>query len=207
MTTSPHTESPPPQKRSPLTVALTVVVSILLALYPFGIYFGLQVLSPRWLGVGLFLLFCLRLLTLRAQISSQKVWEFLPLFLGVVLTSLIVIFLDDPLFLRFNPALINLNFLVVFGHTLWRPPSMIERFARLVEPDLPPSGIRYTRHVTMVWCLFFATNGSIALWTAFQSIEIWTFYNGLLSYILIGILGGVEYIVRQWHKAHREEQP
>ena len=74
---------------------------------------------------------------------------------------------------------------------------MIERFARIQEPDLDHEGVIYTRKVTIAWCLFFLSNGLIALYTVFySSIEIWTLYNGFVSYILMGLFFAVEYLIR-----------
>ena len=87
--------------------------------------------------------------------------------------------------------------LAVFASSLWQPQTIIERLARLQEPELPQSGIDYTRKVTKVWCLFFVINGSIALYTCFQPLEIWTLYNGLLSYVFAGLLFAGEWVVRQ----------
>jgi len=75
---------------------------------------------------------------------------------------------------------------------------MIERFARVLDPDLPESGVRYTRKVTIVWIGFFALNGAIALWTVLQpGWAAWTLYNGFLSYVAAGLLFVGEYFVRQ----------
>jgi uncharacterized membrane protein len=75
---------------------------------------------------------------------------------------------------------------------------MIERFARLSEPELSPAGVRYTRHVTQVWCAFFVVNGAIAAYTAaFASREAWALYNGLIAYVLMGVLFGGERLVRR----------
>ena len=69
--------------------------------------------------------------------------------------------------------------LLLFGLSLLYPPSMAERFARLREPDLPPAGVRYTRQLTQIWCVFFVANGAAAIVTAFYaSREIWAWYNG-----------------------------
>jgi uncharacterized membrane protein len=81
---------------------------------------------------------------------------------------------------------------------------MVERMARLTEPDLPPEAIGYTRKVTQVWCGFFVINGSIALGTAiWASPEVWTLYNGVIAYVLMGLLFGGEYLVRlRFKRAH-----
>lgn len=103
--------------------------------------------------------------------------------------------------LQFYPVLINLILLVVFGISLIRPPTMVERLARLREPNLPPAAIIYTRRVTQVWCGFFIVNASISfaiqLWA---SPATWSLYNGVISYLLIGLLFGGEYLVRLRYK-------
>jgi uncharacterized membrane protein len=105
---------------------------------------------------------------------------------------------DRSLAVRLYPVFMNAAMLSVFAVTLWQPPSMVERFARILDPDLPPSGVRYTYNVTIVWILFFAINGSVALWTVLQPGWVaWTLYNGLLSYIAAGVLFAGEYIVRR----------
>ncbi len=74
---------------------------------------------------------------------------------------------------------------------------MIERFARFHNKNLSSNAVKYTRKVTIIWCIFFVINGLIALYTAFYaSLEIWTLYNGLISYVLMGSLFVIEYIVR-----------
>src|SRR2546423_11913745 len=40
----------------------------------------------------------------------------------------------------------------LFRSSLFRPPTVVERLARLRNPELPAAGVRYTRQVTQVWC-------------------------------------------------------
>jgi uncharacterized membrane protein len=55
----------------------------------------------------------------------------------------------------------------------------------------------YCRRVTAAWCIFFVVNGMISLATAlWGSNEVWMLYNGVISYILIGTVFTVEYIIR-----------
>ena len=96
------------------------------------------------------------------------------------------------------PVLVTLSLLILFAVILFFKPSMIERLARMQEPDLSEHAVRYTRKVTIVWCIFFICNGSIAFYTAlFSSNEIWTLYNGLISYILMGVLFLSEFAYRK----------
>jgi len=99
--------------------------------------------------------------------------------------------------LKLYPVLVNLAFLIAFAWSLGTSQSMVERLARLTEPDLPPAGVAYTRTVTWVWCVFFVVNGAIALATALWASEaVWSIYNGVIAYVLMGLLFGIEYLVR-----------
>src|SRR3546814_12152489 len=79
--------------------------------------------------------------------------------------------------------------LVLFAGSLFSGLPVIERLARLQDPDLSPSGVRYTRQVTRVWVGFFIFNGSIATaLTLWSPLAWWTLYNGLIAYPLMGRL-------------------
>ncbi|AOA59293.1 COG4648 family protein [Acinetobacter larvae] len=100
--------------------------------------------------------------------------------------------------LKLYPVLMNIAALSIFAITLCKPPSMIERFARILQPDLPETGVIWTRQVTKVWCVFFLLNGAIAYYTVYWcSTQIWVLYNGLIAYLLMGILLLSEYILRR----------
>jgi uncharacterized membrane protein len=87
--------------------------------------------------------------------------------------------------------------LTAFAYSLAYPPSVVERIARMQEPDLPDAAIGYTRRVTQVWCVFFIFNGAVALATAlYATPAVWSLYNGVIAYGLMGTLFGIEYLVR-----------
>jgi uncharacterized membrane protein len=118
--------------------------------------------------------------------------------LGAVLGVAGIAAFDAELSVRLYPVFMNAAMFVSFAVTLVRPPSMIETFARILEPDLQPSEVAYTRKVTIVWMGFFALNGVIALFTVVVgSWTVWMVYNGLISYVAAGCLFLVEFLVRQ----------
>ena len=101
--------------------------------------------------------------------------------------------------LRLYPALVNAGLLLSFAATLRSGPSMIEKFARMRLPDLQPRAVRYTRRVTQVWCIFFALNGLTALVAAlYWSRGAWALYNGVIAYVLVGVLIAAEAAFRHW---------
>jgi len=177
---------------------LTVMSAIVLLAYPFAVYYGIDKFGLSIMGILLVVLFLLRIFTA----SKTKLKEFKQLaitsgLIGITLIILGVLFRTKG-WLLFYPVAVNACMLLVFANSLRQPQTIIERLARLQEPDLPPSGVRYTRKVTQVWCLFFLLNGLTALYTCFLSMEAWTLYNGFISYLLIGSLFAIEWLVRQF---------
>lgn len=173
----------------------TAALTALLALYPLLVYVGLQQFGPRLLAAILLVAALLRLAA--AKVSGQALGNSSWLLLAAAIATGVTLATGSVTGLKFYPVLVSAAMLAAFGYSLWRPPSMIERFARLQQPDLPERAIPYTRKVTCVWCGFFVINGAIATATVFASDQIWALYNGLLSYIFIGLLLAGEYAVRQ----------
>ena len=136
------------------------------------------------------------------KISRSARW----LAVGAISLGVVTILGNQMLTLKLYPVLVNFGFLVAFGYSLISPPSMVERFARMREPDFPSSAISYTRRVTQVWCGFFCVNGAIAFATAIWASEaIWLLYTGVISYVMMGILFGVEFLVRlRFRRQHHD---
>lgn len=108
----------------------------------------------------------------------------------------------DNLAVHLYPVIISLSFAASLGWSLLYPPSLIERFARLTEPNLDARGVKYTRKVTIVWLVFCLLNAAISLATSlWHNHALWLWYNGFISYILIGLLMAGEYIFRRYYKA------
>jgi uncharacterized membrane protein len=171
---------------------IRALVTLLTLSYPFLVYWGLQrfdalallpvlmaVLILRWLG---------------GEHARDRI-----VIAASALGVLAVTLLWDPhQGLKLYPVLVNLGLLVVFGSSLFASQTVIERLARIKEPTLPPEGVRYTRKVTQAWCLFFMFNAAVSTATMlWASEEVWVLYNGLIAYLLIGVMLTVEWLVRQ----------
>ena len=175
--------------------ALRVLAILITLLFPLALWLGEGRVAPAWLA-ALLLLGGLARLPLPRQPGRRATgpvgrfcWRSRRFGPAALLP------------LRFYPVLVSGAFFTVFAYSLIVPPSTIERLARLREPELPPAAIAYTRRVTQVWCVFFALNGAIALYTAlFASMAQWSFYNGFLAYFLMGILFAGEYCARCYFK-------
>ena len=176
---------------------LPVLSALLLLAYPFAVFFGLRHWGLAGIAPLLLALFFLRLLQRRPPVRPLAVSSALAALTGIILVLLAWVFRQNN-WLLFYPVAVNVLLLAIFAVSLRRPPSVIERLARLSHPDLPEAGVRYTRRVTQVWCGFFLLNGTVALFTALRGdLALWTLYNGAISYALMGILFAGEYFLRR----------
>lgn len=171
------------------------ILAIVVALYPLAVYFGVQYLSLTGL---LLLLMLVALMRLLLSGGGEKVGA------KAIAAALVVVcafswLRGDASGLLWYPVMINALMLGLFAWSLRYPPTVIERLARLQEPDLPDTAVTYTRRVTQVWCAFFIVNGVIATLTVLNGdMQVWTLYNGLLSYCLMAIVMGAEWAIRRY---------
>lgn len=177
--------------------AVQLLTGLLLLAWPFLIWFGLAHSSLHWLLPLMALLLFLRFRQTRRQAGPLRLVTQIVAVTGIAL-CVVSYLLKAHQLLLFYPVGVNLIMLALFGGSLWSAAPIVERLARLREPDLPEAGVRYTRRVTQVWCCFFIINGSIALFTAlYGDMSLWTVWNGMISYLLMGMLMSGEWLVRQ----------
>ena len=190
---------PPSRLRRALRLASAVGTVVVVLGYPLAIYFGLTHFRPRTVGLMLavVLLPTLVLRIKRARRMHLRSLVLMPV-LVLVLVSLSII-IDDHRFILVLPVLINAALLGVFAGSLRQEISTVERFARLQVDDLSPAEIRYCRVVTALWCVFFAVNAIAAAALALAGqLAWWSLYNGLLTYIALGVLFAAEFVVRKY---------
>lgn len=174
-----------------------MATGMLILAWPFVVWFGLQHNSLPWLLPLIALLLVLRLRQARRKVGPMRFIMQSVALAGIILCIASALLKTHQLLL-FYPVVVNLVMLTVFGGSLWTTMSLVERLARLRDPDLPPEGVRYTRRVTQIWCIFFIVNGGIALFTALQGdMRLWTAWNGVIAYLLMGTLMAAEWLVRR----------
>lgn len=171
---------------------------VLVVAYPALVYVGLTRWSPRAFGAALLAVLVAGALVRARGAAREHLWPVLRVPLTLAALVGIGAAAQEPRFFLALPVIVNLGLLANFAASLRGPVSLVERFARLQEPDLPPGGPAYCRRVTVVWCWFFVANAaasaSLALW---GQVEWWALYTGLVAYLLIGVLFTVEYVVRK----------
>lgn len=184
-----------------LSRAMSAGVVAVLAVYPLLVYFGLRHVGVVWIAVVLVAASALRILVYRRAGASVKgaapqAWLLGGGGIALAVVSMLQRSADAILY---YPVVMNAGLLFVFAHGLVYPPTIVERIARLSTPDLPAAAVRYTRRVTIAWCVFFVCNGAAALYTVlFTSFETWALYNGAIAYGLIAAMFGGELLTRRW---------
>lgn len=180
-----------------ITVLIRCLNVLITLSWPFCVWFSLSHPEHRGLLLFLLLMFVLRLVTLRGEKHLFKGTALLIAGTGAALACASLL-LRDSEWLLWYPVVVNGVMLSLFGSSLFGDMPLVERFARLREPELPQQAIAYTYRVTQIWCLFFIFNGSIAALTCIVgNMHWWMLWNGMISYLLIGILMGGEWLVRQ----------
>lgn len=199
---SASTRAAPDEARHAACWRARTVASVGLKLaYPVVIVAFWRIGSPRYIGLALLVLLWVQR-WLGAGSIGALLSRFTRLEWGAALVmsglSAAIAVTDSEALLRAYPIVVNAAMLVAFGATLrGGKPSMIEKFARLRRPDLDARTVRYTRHVTQLWCAFFALNGAVSAASAvWGSRALWALYNGVVTYLLIGALIVAEIVWR-----------
>ena len=182
---------------------LRALLAVLAVIYPLLVYAGISHLGASTYGLLLAIIVILRLQGLSHDDRKQLMLPTTIAFTYAVVVAL----MNDETLLRLYPALINAMMLMAFGRSLLEPPSLIERFLAARGTAISAAGRVYVRNVTAAWCVFFASNGCIAVYTAlFTSLDTWALYNGFLAYIIMGLLFCVELVVRHFYRLRHPEQ-
>jgi uncharacterized membrane protein len=103
-------------------------------------------------------------------------------------------------------ASINFFLLWIFAGSLRHGrEALISRVARHLEGnELSPAVARYTRNVTIAWCVFFAAQMiTSALLFTLAPLAVWSLFINVLNAPSIALMFGAEYLIRVWrHPAH-----
>jgi uncharacterized membrane protein len=181
-------------RRAWLLTMLRVTAGVLAVGYPLLMYFGLSRFGTRS-AAWMLLVVAVAHTVIRSRQLRAFAWRSalcVPLCAGAL-------WLDDRRYMLAVPVLINAGFFITFFGSLRGPMPLVERFARMRVRELSPEEQVYCRSVTKVWSAFFLFNGATAALLALSgSLALWTLYTGLISYVLVGVLGASEYTLRKY---------
>ena len=167
-----------------------------IAAYPFLIYFGLQHLPPTFFAVLLMILVAMRYGVLLPEERPVVI----PMLLIYICYALVAAISGSEMMLLYYPAVVNFTLCGVFLNSLRQGDPLLLRFVRARGVPINEYVPLYMFNLTLIWAVFFIANGAISIWSGFVSMEVWTLYNGFLSYCLVALLIGAEYVFRIWYK-------
>ncbi len=101
------------------------------------------------------------------------------------------------------PVLVSFVVFCAFFASLFSKKPLVQRFAEKMESNLPAHAIKYCYYVTIVWTVFLALNTVIS-YSTINNIQLWSWYNGVISYLLIALLFFCEYVFRQYYRKRFE---
>ncbi|MGN0006216.1 MAG: hypothetical protein ACI37Z_09655 [Candidatus Gastranaerophilaceae bacterium] len=102
--------------------------------------------------------------------------------------------------LKIYPSLMNFLFFVIFFVSLFSEETVIQRIARKMDGKLEEPVLTYTKNLTYIWVIFLFVNFLISVISMFLSDNFWLLYNGVISYLLVGMMFVVEYPIRKSFK-------
>lgn len=177
-------------------ILVRVLVTAFFFAYPFIIYFGINYLPPSFFGLALVALLAIRF----GVLLPEERLLFLPILAVFLGYSLATVIFDSTTMLLLYPALVNFSLCLVFASSLRHGESLLLRVVRARGAVLSEYTPRYLYRLTALWAGFFIFNGVISIWTSTLSMQAWTLYNGLISYLIIAILGASEWVFRRHYK-------
>jgi len=179
---------------------MTAALTLMLLSYPLLSHWFIQQQKPQYavyllaIYVGVFAL---------ASVLGQR-----KLHIGSTLALVLAVILallpgwQGVNLLQLMPVLINLLLALGLGYSLGNGQTpLITRLASIMRGGNMPDPVRrYTRAVTLVWCLFFVFMAVVALLLVlFASLESWSLFANLLTYILIAGFIVLEFAFRRWY--------
>lgn len=182
------------------SVFIRALFTVCVAAYPFIILFGLRYLPASFFGIVLLLILGLRFGVLLPDERPVLV----PVLMIYVAYALTAALTGSETLLLFYPAVVNFTLCGVFLNSLRQGPPLLLRILEARGYPLDENAPTYLYRLTAIWAGFFVVNGAISIWTTTLTLEVWTLYNGFLSYCLMALLFGAEYVFRGYYRRRKE---
>lgn len=175
---------------------LRVLLAVLFLAYPGLVYWAIQNGCVAE-AAALLTLICI----VRAAFKPSRLYIGLALVCALLSGGTFCLGSSVPV--KLYPVCMNAAWLSAFALSLAGEKSALERFAELKYPDLPEKARHHCRQMTVLWCVFFIANGLVALDSALNRSDAWWgLYNGIIAYVLMGLLFAFEWCLRKWREQH-----
>ena len=168
----------------------------MMAAYPLMAYVSL------WLKQPIFVIAYLLLILLLVAVDKYRHQHW---FTGSVLIFAIAVILyfiqqtQIHYLLYLPPILILFSLFILFSQSLSAGQTpLISRYAKLLGGKLEERHLRYNRSLTIVWAGFFLLMATSSILLAlFSSMDVWSLFTHVISYLLIAAFFIIEFIYRK----------
>jgi uncharacterized membrane protein len=174
-----------------------ILDAIVIFLYPLIVVIGMNTVGIRWTALIILLFIGRRIIGL---VITNKEGTRIVLYQAIAMAAIVGIAgaSKSAFALRMAPFMISLTFITTFALSLKTTP-IIERFARLSDPNLSDAEARYCGKLTKAWMGVLFANSVLVLCAAFvDNTLLWSILVGPASYALLGSPFVVEYPYRKW---------
>lgn len=153
-----------------------------------GIHFGHFEIASYYLAC----LLALPLITYPSHKNRRTLivgLAFLPLIIVLVMTK------SGATVVLYQPSVLYLTLAMLFARTLAADSEpLISRFIRAMDVKIPQAIDTYGRQTTLNWAVFFGTLAVISsLLAVYASVEIWSWFVNVASYILATLMLILDY--------------
>jgi len=169
---------------------------VLIIAYPLAAYIALWLEQPLIIINYLMLIFSF----LAVEKFYNKHWlSGLILVVIIAITSYLMQQTYRQYLLFLPPILILLSLFILFAQSLLAGQiPIITRYAKLLGETLHERHLRYNRNLTIVWSAFFLIMTITSTFLAIvASLEVWSFFTYVLSYVLLGSFFIIEFMFRK----------
>ena len=169
-----------------VALLVTYPLFVFLALIVFGLPISIVSIGMMIIAIAYFGFF---------STKGKRNWS--AILLGVM--AIAVLITQSEIVLEFYPIVLTLVFLFVFGVPLLKGKSIIIYFAMMMDSAIethPGRGMleRCCKALNIVWIIHFIVSLTINLLIVFGStLEIWTLYNALISYLVQGLIIALQF--------------
>jgi isopentenyldiphosphate isomerase/intracellular septation protein A len=150
-----------------------------------------------------------------AYIKEKVVDKFLLLDIGLIVAlGLVSILLDDDIFFKLKPAVIELIFVVLLGVSAFSSVNIMlllsKRYMKHIE--LAEFQVQqFKKSLRALFCLFLIHTGMIVYSAFWMSKEAWAFVSGGLFYIIFAVyfvfeLGRSKFKKQKWLAQHKDDE-
>lgn len=180
-----------------MTIVLKVISTLFIIASPWVLYWTLsqhEVGAAALMLVGWVIVRTLPVLISAKREQRRAALQLPAIALGFALLGWIS---NNGTWLLILPSATQATFGLAFLRSLSGTP-LIEHFARMVKPELSAAEQGHCRAWTRIWGIYLLVLAALGLALAYWApLGVWTIYVGVVSYVLVGVLFAIEYVIRK----------